>query len=190
MPRISAATVAEHRAAQWAALLGAAGALIHEQGIDAVTPRAVGERAGLARSSVYEYFASRDDILVAVAIDAIESWDTEIEARLAGCSGTERLSKFVHETMRMAAEGHHDIATRLAQAQLSPSNRDDLVRLHRQLMRPVELVLSDLGVDEPAIVGALTQSLLNGGVQLVEHGADPEGVSEHIVRMLSAALPR
>lgn len=188
MPRIAAATVAEHRAAQWAALLGAASALIQEKGVDAVTPRAVGERAGLARSSVYEYFASRDDILVAVAIDAIQRWDTEIETRLAGHSGLERLSVFVRETMRMAADGHHDIATQLSQAQLSPSNRDDLRRLHAELMRPVELVLSDLGTAEPEIVGALTRSLLNGGVQLVTSGADPEAVSEQIVRMLSLAL--
>ncbi|MGH1549681.1 TetR/AcrR family transcriptional regulator [Leifsonia poae] len=188
MPRISAATVAEHRAAQLAALLGAAVELIHEKGIEAVTPKAVGERAGLARSSVYEYFASRDDILVAVAIAAIERWDAEVEERLAGRTGMERLSLFVYESMRMAAEGRHHIATQLAQAQLSPNDRDELARMHAELMRPVDLVLSDLEVEQPTIVGALTQSLLEGGMRLVEHGADPDVVADRIVRMLTSAI--
>ena len=58
MPRIDAPTVAEHHAQRRAALLAAAEELLAEQGVEAVTPAAVGARAGLARSSVYQYFSS------------------------------------------------------------------------------------------------------------------------------------
>ncbi|WP_395244881.1 TetR/AcrR family transcriptional regulator [Agromyces sp. MMS24-K17] len=188
MPRISAPTVAEHRAAQRTQLLSAAEALIRDQGIDAVNPRTVGEQAGLARSSVYEYFGSRDDILVAVAIEAIDRWNAEIESSLAGLAGTERLERFVHETMQMAADGHHDLATRLGQAQLSPTKVDDIRRLHATLLHPIELAFSDLGVDDPMVDVMLTQGLLNAGVQLVDHGADPADVAERIIRMLETAV--
>lgn len=188
MPRISAPTVAEHRAAQEASLLVAAEAIIRESGIDAVNPRSVGERAGLARSSVYEYFRSRDDILVAVAIQAIERWDADVEASLAGLTGAERLSRFVHETMRLAADGRHDLAAQLGRAQLSPTDVDEITRLHRALVRPLELAFSDLGVDDPMISMSLAQGLLNAGVQLVGHGASPDAVAENILRMLAAAV--
>ncbi|WP_295127109.1 TetR/AcrR family transcriptional regulator [uncultured Leifsonia sp.] len=188
MPRISAPTVAEHRAAQKASLLAAAEAIIHEQGIDAVNPRSVGERAGLARSSVYEYFRSRDDILAAVAIQAIERWNTEIEDSLTGLTGRERLSRFVHQAMRLAADGHHDLATRLSQAELAPTDAEEIKRLHRVVIRPLELAFSDVGVDDPMISLTLAQGLLNAGIQLVGHGAAPETVAENILGMITAAI--
>jgi AcrR family transcriptional regulator len=188
MPRISAPTVAEHRAAQRTQLLSAAEALIREQGIDAVNPRTVGEQAGLARSSVYEYFGSRDDILVAVAIEAIGRWNAEIEASLSGLSGAERLERFVHQTMQMAGDGHHELATRLSQAQLSPTKVEDIRSLHTTLLHPIEHAFSDLGVEHPTIDVYLTQGLLNAGVQLVEHGTDPDDVAERIISMLGVAV--
>ncbi|NLB46735.1 MAG: helix-turn-helix transcriptional regulator, partial [Microbacteriaceae bacterium] len=57
MPRISAATVAEHRANQERLLLDVAHAFLEETG-DLPSMRAIAERAGLARSSVYHYFGS------------------------------------------------------------------------------------------------------------------------------------
>ena len=83
MPKMTAPTVAEHRAAQRAALLAAGEAVIDEAGLAGFTPRSVCERAGMSRSSFYDYFPSKDDLLVAIAIAAIESWDAEIEEALA-----------------------------------------------------------------------------------------------------------
>src|SRR5690606_41753595 len=83
MPKISAPTVAEHRVAQRAALLSAGESVLLESGLAGVSPRTVCERAGLARSSFYDYFATRDDLLVAIAIAAIERWDAEIEVVLS-----------------------------------------------------------------------------------------------------------
>ena len=83
--RQTALTVAEHRAAQRAALLRAGEAPLLEAGVAGTNARAVCERAGLSRSSFYDYFATKDDLLVAIAIpiDAIERWDREIGEALA-----------------------------------------------------------------------------------------------------------
>jgi hypothetical protein len=64
VPRISSATLAEHRVAQRAALLRAAAELVISGGAAAVNPTAVADRAGIARTSVYDYFHSREDLLV------------------------------------------------------------------------------------------------------------------------------
>ena len=50
MPRITAPTVAEHRAAQRSALVHAGEAVLRESGLAAVTPRAVCTRACIRAS--------------------------------------------------------------------------------------------------------------------------------------------
>lgn len=94
--RQTAPTVAEHRAAQRAALLRAGEAPLLEAGAAGTNARGVCERAGLSRSSFYDYFATKDDLLVAIAIVAIERWDREIEEALADTEpGLAELRRFV-----------------------------------------------------------------------------------------------
>jgi len=59
-------------------LVHVASDLIEEGGVDAVTLPAVTERAGCARTLVYRYFASREELLVAVLRDYFE----RLEARI------------------------------------------------------------------------------------------------------------
>jgi AcrR family transcriptional regulator len=188
MPRISAPTVAEHRAAQRAALLRAGEAVLLEASVAGVTPRSVCERAGLARSSFYDYFASKDDLLVAIAIDAIERWDAELEVALAATEpGAARLRSYVERTMAMTAEGRHAIAGALRDAPLSPSHRDDLMALHDAMLRPLATVLDELGLDTPTTT-ALVHGLLGTGMELVDQGVDPAEVSRQIMQMLSGGI--
>ncbi|MSY55222.1 MAG: TetR family transcriptional regulator, partial [Actinobacteria bacterium] len=55
MPRINTATLSEHRDWRRNQLIAAASAIALEQGGQAITVAAVAERAGLSRTSVYEY---------------------------------------------------------------------------------------------------------------------------------------
>lgn len=190
MPKISAPTVAQHRAAQRSALLRAAEALLVEAGVAGVTPRTVGERAGLARSSFYEYFSSKDDLLTAVAIEAFDQWAAEIDTALDDVEqGLPRLKAFIDATMRMTADGKHEIASVLQQADLSPSSFDDIMALHDKLMSPVKSVLDQLGVPDLTAHAALVQGLLNAGVQLVGHGIPHATASAQIFDLLTHGLP-
>lgn len=189
MPKISAPTVAEHRVAQRAALVRAGEGVLRESGLAGFSPRSVTERAGLARSSFYAYFPSKDDLLVAIAIDAIERWDEEIEQALGGVEpGWDELRAFVAATMAMTAEGKHDIAAVLREANLSPSRLDDLMVLHDALLRPVRRVLADLGSDDSGRSVMLVQGVLGAGVQLVSHGEDPRTVAADVFRLLAQGL--
>jgi AcrR family transcriptional regulator len=51
-----------------AALLAAAAELLEAQGFDAVTLRAVGQKAGVTQSAAYRHFSSKRDLLVEVSI--------------------------------------------------------------------------------------------------------------------------
>ena len=190
MPKISAPTVVQHRAAQRSALLRAAEALLVEAGVAGVTPRSVGERAGLARSSFYEYFPSKDALLTAVAIEAFDQWAAEINAALEGVEpGLPRLKAYIDATMRMTADGKHELASVLQQADLEPSNFDDIMALHDKLMNPVKAVLGQLGVPDLTAYAALVQGLLNAGMQLVVHGIPPATSAQQVYDLLTRGLP-
>lgn len=189
MPKISAPTVAEHRANRRAALLRAGEAVLSEEGLAQVIPRRVCERAGLARSSFYDYFDTRDDLLVAIAIDAFERWNDEIEEHLATApTGLPSLRAFVDATMAMAGDGKHDVAKALQDADLAPSRMDDLMRLHDTLMHPVLAVLTELGVPKPQTTAGFVQGVLSVGVTLVSHGADHREVADDVFEFVTRGL--
>jgi AcrR family transcriptional regulator len=63
---------AESAAATRRALLDAAGELLDSGGLDAVTLRAVGARAGVTRGAPYRHFLDKENLLIAVGTRA---WD-------------------------------------------------------------------------------------------------------------------
>lgn len=189
MPKISAPTVAEHRAAQRAALVRAGVEVLLESGIAGTIPRVVCERAGLTRSSFYDYFHSKDDLLVAIAIDAIESWDREIEEALTDVEpGLAQLRAYVDATMRMTADGRHEVAGALREADLSPSSMDDLMRLHDALLRPLIHVLEHLGIEEAQRRAFLVQGMIGAGMELISHGVDERTAADDVYRILVDGL--
>jgi AcrR family transcriptional regulator len=190
MPRISAPTVAQHRAAQHRALLDAAAAIIAEEGVAAVTPRSVGERAGLARSSFYEYFPSRDDLLAAVAVQAFDDWADEVAAATSAASpGRARLRAYVEATIRMAADGKHELATALQQAELAPTSLETIMAMHDRLSGPLVRLLDEAGVPEPETQAALIQGVVGAGLQLFAHGAPEPEVRRAVLALLDAGVP-
>ncbi|MDO5500429.1 MAG: TetR/AcrR family transcriptional regulator [Propionibacteriaceae bacterium] len=176
MPKIDAATVAEHRAQRERQVADAALDLLTGEGPSAVTPAAVAERAGLARTSVYQYAGSGAE-LVALAVEALF---VQAEASLAGAVAAaggdpeDRIEAIVRAVLIAAADGHsphHAVEVE----RLPAAQRARLVDLHRRLMAPLEDAITDAGVADAATVAALAWGAINGVVPMLEHGA-PVGV--------------
>jgi hypothetical protein len=90
--------------------------------------------------------------------------------------------------MAMTAAGKHAIAGALRDANLSPSHLEDLMTLHDALLRPVNRVLSDLGLSGSKTAAPLVQGVLSAGVQLVTHGVDHHAVADDAFRLLARGL--
>ncbi len=104
MPRIDAPTVVEHRAAQRRALLDAAHALLSEApGPAAGGLGEVAAKAGLARSSAYHYFRSREDLLSAVVEDMFPRWNDKIVEAMAGAD--DPVWAYVEANLQLVADG-------------------------------------------------------------------------------------
>jgi AcrR family transcriptional regulator len=189
MPKISAPTVAEHRARQRTALLRAATDILVNDGIGAVTPAAVGAAAGLARPSVYQYFSSGSAIIAAIIEDVFPRANQILADSIASASTpSERLDTYIRETLRLAAEGYHRPASALAGATLPPECVTRLTDLHREQAAPFRQALSELGVPDPPLTAPLLGGIIEAGMKLVEAGHSLVAVTERTTALMHAAI--
>jgi len=69
-------------------LLDAAARLLADGGLEAVSLSAIARTAGLAKSNVYRYFGSREEILLEILVDDEQSWVGELERQLSPLAGS------------------------------------------------------------------------------------------------------
>src|SRR6201991_786250 len=187
MPQIDAPTVAEHRAQQREAILDAAEAILLADGHDALTFRALGERTGLARNSIYRYFASRDDLIAALCERDMPRWLHELEDAMAEADGADaRVEAFVSTQLRLVAAGHHRLASLLGDAPLGPAVR---ARINALAYRPAALLEPELGERDPQLTAPLIPGVVNAGVRLL-HGAGTLDEVEPLTVALAQTLVR
>lgn len=189
MPRIRAATVAEHHARQRLALVRAARELLESGDADAVTFTAIAKATGLARNSVYKYFPGRPELLAAVVEDAMPRWTEAIRAGMSA-AGTpeEKIAAYVSSQLALVRDGEHRIAQALAGVRDAAVVRESAVRAHRELLTPLIGALTELGEEDPRRTALLLQGIVNAATTAVESGDDPVAVTDRAVRMAVTAI--
>lgn len=189
MPKISAPSVAEHRALQREALINEATQILLTDGTAAVTPAAVGKAVGLARSSVYEYFPSSGDLLAEVAVRAIVDWTSELGDAIGPVSpGWPRLEAYVRASLSMVAEGKHEIANRLEGFAFTPSQVQRFMERHDEISSPLPAILAEIGSAAPALDSSLVQGMVDAAAKRINQGSDAAIVSERVLAMLHRGL--
>lgn len=189
MPRIQAATVAEHRALQQRALLDAARALLAEPGRrEGPGLGEVAARAGLARSSVYQYFGSRDELFDAVVAELLPGWAVNVQERMAGATTPGgKVRAYVESNLELVAAGDHAVLRGLAAVAPASLAHSSAV-LHEQLRQPLEHALGEAGEDDPAGMSELVHAVVLTASRLVEEGRELADVMRLCDRLLAAYL--
>jgi AcrR family transcriptional regulator len=178
MPRINAATVAEHRAHQRLALLEAAREALLDGGYPALNFTELARRTGLARPTVYSYFQTKEEVVIALCELELPRVGVETERAVARATGPrEQLAAFVGAQLRAAQERRYRIAHALVDAPLSDEARQTIMVLHRDLMPSAVPILTELGHPHPAIAAALLQGLINAAVTAMDAGVPPRRVA-------------
>lgn len=189
MPRIEAATVAEHHLMRRAALIEAASDLLAHEGVDAVTLAAVGSAAGLARSSVYQYFDSSADVLAALVEEAIPRAAASMEAAVRSVEGPEeRVVAWVHAYLAAATEPTHRALADLGGLGLPPECRVRIDELHAAQAAPLVHALSDLDADDPELTAGLIEGIARAAAARINAGAPAEPVRRRTMDFVRAAL--
>ncbi|MEO3790308.1 TetR/AcrR family transcriptional regulator [Nonomuraea sp. B10E15] len=201
MPRISAATIGEHRAQTRDRILQAVSRLSREQGIDAISMTDVAGEAGITRTVLYNYFPDKTALLLAfterVTRYFIDSYERELPA---DASPADRLRAFVRLQLAGLLAHPHPGAADLSAA-LGPDAYQRLAE-HVAPMQRVLVEILDSGqasgdfqvIDVPAtarmvlaVIGAERVPLISGDVT-VEAAA--ELVSAFVLRALGSETGR
>ena len=188
MPRIEAATVAEHHALRRAAILDAAVDILRAEGPTALTPAAVAAAAGLARSSVYQYFASTAELVAAGVEETFRRAVVGIQAALAtAATPREKIAAYVGGALEAAASGHEPMSV-YAAADLPEACRAAVADLHRQATIPLVEPLEQLGVADAWSVAELIGGVVSAGAMQVSRGEPLEAVRDRVQNFVLGAL--
>jgi AcrR family transcriptional regulator len=194
MPRISAPSVAEHHARQRRALLDAARLLLAETG-EAPAMGQVGRRAGLARSSVYQYFASAEDLLAEVVTDVFPDWAARVLAHVdTATTPGSRVWAYIEANIELFASSEQTVTRALTRIVDPGVLHPPMKAFHLRLQVPLRQALTDLGEPEPERMGEHIDTLIHQVARELEH-TDPahrpdthRRILHRLHRLLSAYL--
>ncbi|MGW0202666.1 TetR/AcrR family transcriptional regulator [Nonomuraea sp. NPDC003201] len=195
MPRISAATIGEHRTQTRDRILQAVSRLSRVHGIDAISMTDVAGEAGITRTVLYNYFPDKAALLLAfterVTQYFIDSYEQELPG---GASPADRLRAFVRLQLAGLVAHPHPGAADLSAA-LGPDAYQQLAE-HVAPMQRILVEILESGVESGdfrvldaqatarmilAVIGAERVPLISGSVTVDRAG---ELVSEFVLRAI------
>lgn len=189
MPRIKTPTLADHRDWRRSQLIEAAAAIALESGGAAVTVAAVAQRAGLSRTSVYEYFASSADLAADLVIEELESFaQTLADASKESTDSLEAIELWIKGSLIYIADGRHLLAKAFNAIDLPRDRSAAIGAAHRALLAPLRSRLADLGVQDIDMALALIQSITDSASRRIERGDDAEDVITSVTTFCIAGI--
>ncbi|HEY5248577.1 MAG TPA: TetR/AcrR family transcriptional regulator, partial [Dermatophilaceae bacterium] len=174
---------------QRAALLAAGSELLATQGVDAVTPAAVGAAAGLARSSVYQYFDSSPALLAAIIEDAFPRATEQLRSAVGkAATPAAKIDAYVRTALVMASDPAHRSLYALVGVELPAACRARLDELHQEQYAPLRAALVDLAVPDTDLTLALVHGLVGAATQAIIAGAPRKRVETRLLALIHSGL--
>ena len=174
-PKIQAATVVEQRQMRQRQLIDAALAIALESGAANITVAAVAKRAGLARSSMYEYFSSSADLIADLVIEELALYQKRLAQAVKGTEDPyQHIELWIAEALQYVVDGRHMLIKSLNAAAIPEFRRDEISQGHRNLMTTISAPLQDIGLTD--IRGAMSylQNTIEAASVRIESGSDSE----------------
>ncbi len=189
MPRIHTSSLSEHRDWRRSQLIEAATAIALESGGEVITVAAVASRAGLSRTSVYEYFASSADLVADLIIDELETFALIMEKSTGSASDPfSAIQGWIASSLTYIADGRHLLAKALNAVDL-PSERSAAIgAAHRALLAPLHSALTEIGITDIAQALSLLQSATDSATKRIESGSDAEVEISNTITFCTAGL--
>ncbi|MEV0677710.1 helix-turn-helix domain-containing protein [Actinosynnema sp. NPDC050436] len=183
MPRISADTVAQHRANRLRDLLAAGRAIVAEEGPDALTLAALARRVGLSRPSLYEYFRSREELVAAIVTDELPDQARRLASAVHAVDGVPaKVEAYLRTVLEIIVDGSHGAVVALSAHALPEASRRQIRAEHEKLLAPLVGVLVEARVPQPG----LRALLIHGSVEAAARTVRPGDVeqSENVLNAL------
>jgi AcrR family transcriptional regulator len=177
MPRINTMSLAQQREWRRSELISAAAAIALESGSEAITVSAVAQRAGLARTSVYEYFGSSAELVADLIIEELNAFtDILVQSVEPAKVPEEAIANWINSALQYIADGRHLLAKALSATSLPVNRSAEIGAAHRALLSPLTSALTQIGVRDLNYALSMIQSLTDAATKRIENGnsADTE----------------
>jgi AcrR family transcriptional regulator len=174
-PKIQEATVVEQRQMRQRQLIDAALSIALESGAANITVAAVAKRAGLARSSMYEYFSSSADLIADLVIEELALYQKRLAQAVRGTEDPyQHIELWIAEALQYVVDGRHMLIKSLNAAAIPDFRRDEISQGHRNLMTTISAPLQEIGLTD--IRGAMSylQNTIEAASVRIESGSDSE----------------
>ena len=196
MPRIRAASIDEHKVLVRGNLMDSAKTLIAEAGTSEIPLGEVALAAGVGRTTLYDYFTDRDDLIASIVAEELPGvLESIIESVPTDGSPSDRLADLAARTVEFVASDpvlglilHRDVG------RLGPDAQNRIREAHATLAD--EMVgLYFRGVDSgefrrmpPDLAGRLIQDVIMSSAKTVMTAAAPEDRIEEVTASLRMFL--
>ncbi|SDM55569.1 DNA-binding transcriptional regulator, AcrR family [Allokutzneria albata] len=195
VPKISAASLAEHREATRERILDAWGELLRRHGYEKITLAQVGAEAGIARTALYNYFADKEALLIAHTTRESATFVEMIRRELGGAdSAAERLRRYIRLHLTDFA-ARPPIPGRDLMQVLAPEKYRELLSHTEMFEAPLREIIDagaadgEFDTDDPAMTTALVLGCLFAERTPLSTGKhDLDKAVEHVTAFLFRAL--
>ena len=175
MPKINTEKLAQHREWRRQQLIDAAAAIALESGGAAVTVASVAERAGLSRTSVYEYFASSAELTADLVIDELNGFVNALTDAIKNPENPElAIEQWITAALRYIADGRHLLAKALSATDTPKNRAAEIGAAHRALLAPLRNSLTSMKIKDISQAMALLQGATDVATKRIEGGADAD----------------
>jgi AcrR family transcriptional regulator len=175
MPKISAPSIVEHRELRRQQLISAALELALGEGAEAVTVAAVAKKAGLARSSIYEYFASSADLIADLILEELDYYSNRLAIAIVDATDPfEKIEHWIAEGLRYVADGRHMLVKSLNTISTPEFRKEEIAMGHRKMIAPLRQALVETGIKDPAAAAAFLSSVTDAASIRIDAGNDAE----------------
>jgi len=175
MPKISAPSIVEHRELRRQQLISAALELALGEGAEAVTVAAIAKKAGLARSSIYEYFASSADLIADLILEELDYYSNRLAIAIVDATDPfEKIEHWIAEGLRYVADGRHMLVKSLNTISTPEFRKEEIAMGHRKMIAPLRQALVETGIKDPAAAAAFLSSVTDAASIRIDAGNDAE----------------
>ncbi|GAB2885712.1 TetR/AcrR family transcriptional regulator [Nocardioides pacificus] len=145
MPKISGATLADHREQVRRHVFDAFAELMAEHSFEAISMAQIAARAGLGRTAIYHHFPDKEAVVVAFASHETAQYVADLSQALTGSDDpVARLGVYIRHQLRAGEQFHMGLGVQLI-GMLSPQARQE-IREHVVAVESVLRAIVEAGV--------------------------------------------
>ncbi len=183
MPRIRAENIEAHKELTRADILSAAYDLLEELGSADISLAEVAHQVGIGRTTLYEYFRDRDDLIASLVEDRLPGVEDEILSSIpGGIAADERVERLAKATVHFVVEDrvlglilHRELPRLSREAQMR-------VRTSHESLAAEMVIAFQAGVEAglfrpmpPDVAGRLIHDVIMSAARIVISSANPPG---------------